>query len=553
MKASKMVDVKYDVAFKLYPYQKVFAQDQPIKRHLVVVVGGGPIGMACALDLGLRGTPVLVLDDHEGVGLGSRAICFSKRSLEIADRLGFGKALRDKGVVWNVGRVFHGNDQVYNFNLLPETGHKNPAFINLQQPYFEKFIVDEIRNAQARGVPIEIRGGNQVTGLTQYEDHVKLDINTPDGIYQLEADWLIACDGARSSIRTMMGLGFEGRVFEDNFLIADVKMNADFPPERWFWFEPPFKDSGQSALLHKQPDNIWRIDFQLGWNIDRKAELDPVKIRARVDALLSWQSGKIPDYELEWTSIYTFQCRRMERFRHRNVLFAGDSAHQVSPFGARGANSGIQDIDNLCWKLDMVIKGLAPDSLIDSYSTERVFAADENILNSSRSTDFLTPKSEMSKIFRNAVLKLAKKHSFAQKLVNSGRLSLPCVYDSMPLNGMDALDAPACSRVGASCPDAPLKDGFLLDQLQGEFTLLTLNIDNLKIDLGEEITKSGIKVKTLALKSHDDPSGALALRYLGAQRAAVYLIRPDQHIAARMANYDEAVIRQALHRAIGKA
>lgn len=536
--------MRYDLAFKLYPYAPVPDQSSGTPaRHPVVIVGGGPVGMAAALDLGQRGTPVLVLDDHEGVGQGSRAICFAKRTLEIADRLGFGEVAVKKGVEWSLGKVFHGDDQVFAFNLLPEGGHKYPAFINLQQPYFEKFIVDRIRAEQARGAPIEIRGRNRVSAMHDHGDHVTLEVETPDGPYSLEADWLIACDGARSPIREMMGLDFEGRVFEDNFLIADVKMIADFPTERWFWFEPPFKDSGQSALLHKQPDNIWRIDFQLGWNIDRKAELDPLRIRNRIDAML----GEGVEYELEWTSIYTFQCRRMKEFRHGRVLFAGDAAHQVSPFGARGANSGIQDADNLCWKLDLVVRGLAPEVLLDSYSRERVHGADENILNSSRATDFLTPKSEISKIFRNAVLTLARKYAFARPLVNSGRLSVPCVYDDLPLNGPDDLSSPERTRVGAPCLDAPLAEGYLLDALGPGFTILTINAD-----APDSLVEGGITATRLALSSGDDPSGLVSERYLGSEKRAVYLIRPDQHVAARWRVFDDNAVRRALRHATGQ-
>ncbi|MEP1538745.1 MAG: FAD-dependent oxidoreductase [Paracoccaceae bacterium] len=537
-----MVDVRYDLAFKLYPYEKVAAA-APV-RHPVVIVGGGPIGMAAALDLGRKGTPVLVLDDHEGVGQGSRAICFAKRTLEICDRLGAGQTMVDKGVVWNVGKVFHGDERVFEFNLQPEDGHSRPAFINLQQPYFEKFLVDEIRKAQADGCPIEIRGRNAVIGLEQHDDHVAVEVDTPDGPYQLEADWLIACDGARSQTRDMLGLSFDGRVFEDNFLIADVKMTADFPTERWFWFEPPFKDSGASALLHKQPDDIWRIDFQLGWDIDRAKELKEENIRARVDAML----GEGAEYELEWTSIYTFQCRRMEKFRHGRVLFAGDSAHQVSPFGARGANSGVQDTDNLAWKLDLVVKGLAPDSLLDSYSEERVHGADENILNSTRATDFLTPKSETSKTFRNAVLELAQNHAFARPLVNSGRLSVPCVYDELSLNGADVLNGPERSRVGSACPDARLSDGFLLNKLQGDFTVLAINT------AAPEITDvNGIAIKAVALDTaRDDPHGDVAARYLGDADKGIYLIRPDQHVVARWADANTENIETAVRIATGQ-
>ncbi|QIE48254.1 FAD-dependent oxidoreductase (plasmid) [Pseudohalocynthiibacter aestuariivivens] len=529
---------------RLYPYQRVPAQDGPAQRHPVVVVGGGPVGLAVALDLGRRGTSVLLLDDNEGVGQGSRAICFAKRTLEIAHRLGAGAPMLDKGVVWNIGRVFHGDAQLFEFDLQPEAGHRNPAFINLQQPYFERFLVDAIRAAATDGAPIEIRGGTRVTGMTPQDDHSVLQVETPDGPYTVAADWLIACDGARSALRDVMGLDFDGRVFEDNFLIADVKMTADFPTERWFWFEPPFEGAGQSALLHKQPDDIWRLDFQLGWDIDRAAELAPERVRARVDGML----GQGAKYTLDWTSIYTFQCRRMRKFRHGRVLFAGDAAHQVSPFGARGANSGIQDADNLAWKLDMVIRGVAPDALLDSYCAERVHGADENILHSTRATDFLTPKSAVSKRFRNAVLTLARDHAFARSFVNSGRLSVPCVYDGLPLTGADALGGPARTRPGAACVDAPLKDGFLLDRLAGRFALLGINAvlpDMAEVD--------GIAVDRVELTTeHDDPTRALAARYLGEAEQALYLIRPDQHVVARWPQAGMDLIVAALRRAIGK-
>lgn len=538
------MDTRYKLAFELYPYAKVAAQDAAPERHPVVIIGGGPVGMALALDLGLKGTPALVLDDHEGVGLGSRAICFAKRTLEICDRLGAGEAMVEKGVQWNVGKVFHGDDRVFEFNLQPEDGHKKPGFINLQQPHFERFLVEAIRRAQADGAPIEIRGRNRISELEQHDDHVAITVETPDGFYGIEAEYLIACDGARSPIRDMMGLSFDGRVFEDNFLIADVKMTADFPTERWFWFEPPFKDSGASALLHKQPDDIWRIDFQLGWDIDREKELQEENIRARVDAML----GPDVEYELDWTSIYTFQCRRMQRFRHDRVIFAGDSAHQVSPFGARGANSGVQDADNLAWKLDLVCRGLAPDALLDSYDEERAHGADENILNSTRATDFLTPKSEMSKIFRNAVLTLAREHAFARPLINSGRLSVPCVYDSLSLNGPDELEGPERTRVGATCPDAPLQNGFLLGQFTGDFMLLAINAQAPDVEQVD-----GIAIKTLALDTAtDDPTGAIRERYLGEADSAIYLIRPDQHVAARWSSATAADIEAAVRTAVGK-
>jgi len=536
----------------LYPYQRSPDQDAvtPVRRK-VVVVGAGPIGLGAAIDLAQQGVEVVVLDDNDKVSFGSRAVCYAKRPLEILDRLGCGHPMVDKGVEWNVGKVFFDERQVYDFNLQPEDGHQFPAFINLQQYYFEENLVNRVRELQAQGAPIEIRGRNKVSAIGTHDDHATLEIDTPEGSYNLEADWLVACDGAASTLRAMLGKDFVGRVFEDNFLIADVIMEADFPTERWFWFDPPF-NRGQSALLHKQPDNVWRIDLQLGWDIVKEYERLPENVIPRIKAML----GNDVEFELEWVSIYTFQCRRMEKFRHGRVIFAGDAAHQVSPFGARGANSGLQDTDNLCWKLKLVVNGQAPEALLDSYDHERIQGADENILNSTRSTDFITPKSAMSRLLRDAVLDLSEQYAFARPLVNSGRLSVPCTYDGSPLNTPDGLNGefngdlnggPARTRPGSPCPDVLLADGHLLPKLGDQFILMTIDAD-----APEKITEDGIEVTRLALSTSDDASGTLKQRYLGDAKSAVYLIRPDQHVAARLPGYDEPQLRAAIRRATGK-
>ncbi|WP_298570554.1 FAD-dependent oxidoreductase [uncultured Aliiroseovarius sp.] len=527
----------------LYPYQHSSDQDAsaPV-RHPVVIIGAGPIGLAMGIDLAQQGVKVVIVDDNDKVSSGSRAICFAKRPLEILDRLGCGQPMVDKGVKWDVGKVFFDEREVYTFNLLPEEGHQRPAFINLQQYYFEEYLVNRVRELEAQGAPIEIRGGNKVTAIGTHPDHATLEIDTADGPYNIEADWLIACDGAGSPTRQMLGLDFVGRVFEDNFLIADVIMDADFPTERWFWFDPPF-NRGQSALLHKQPDGVWRIDLQLGWDIDKEEEKKPENVIPRLKAML----GDDVEFELEWVSIYTFQCRRMEKFRHGRVLFAGDAAHQVSPFGARGANSGLQDTDNLGWKLKLVIDGTADEALLDSYDVERIHGADENILNSTRSTDFITPKSTTSRLLRDAVLDLSEKYEFARPLVNSGRLSVPCTYDGSPLNSADALDGPIKTRPGSSCPDAPLGDEFLLPKLGNKFTLLTIDAE-----APDVIEEAEVEVTRLALSVKDDKTGALQERYLGDAPSAVYLIRPDQHVAARRPSFDENLFRAAIRRATGK-
>jgi len=545
-------------------------------RHAVVVVGGGPVGLSLAIDLAQRGQRVLLLDNDSKLSTGSRAICFAKRTLEIWDRLGVGDAMCAKGVGWNVGRVFFGGEQLYRFDLLPESGHERPAFINLQQYYAEAFLA--VRAAELPN--LEIRWNNHVVAVDQDSDGVRLGIDTPEGRYTIAADHVAACDGARSRLRALLGQESKGRTFRDRFLIADVRMQAGspapstspsgeaasaeagFPAERWFWFDPPFHPN-QSVLLHRQPDGVWRIDFQLGWDADPEEEKKPEKIKPRVDAMLRQALGREIPFELEWASVYTFACLRMDRFRHGRVLFAGDSAHSVSPFGARGANSGVQDAENLAWKLDAVLRGAAGDSLLDSYAQEREYAADENILNSTRATDFITPKSEISRLFRDAVLQLSKHHAFARTLVNSGRLSVPAVLHGSPLNTPDADRFEGRMVPGAAAADAPVRragqGGWLLRHLGRGFTLLLAAGEGsaaLAVQLSD--TQLPVPLDVLAIAAPGAPDSAAALvdadglvtqRY-DLQPGNAVLLRPDHHVCARWRRPDVAAIRRAVDRAL---
>lgn len=522
-----------------FAYERCADQDasQPA-HHPIVVVGAGPVGLTLAIDLAQRGQPVLVLDNDDRLSIGSRALCFAKRTLEIWDRLGVGDPMVEKGISWNVGKVFMQDEKVYEFNLLPEDGHERPAFINLQQYYCEAYLVE-----RALQLPnIQIRWKHAVSGINAHDNGALLTIDTPDGAYDLRADWVIACDGARSPMRGMMGLESKGRIFQDRFLIADVKMKADFPTERWFWFDPPFHRN-QSVLLHREPDNVWRIDFQLGWDADPEEEKKPEKIIPRVQALL----GKDTEFTLEWASVYTFACLRMDKFVHGRVIFAGDSAHGVSPFGARGANSGVQDADNLAWKLDWVLKGRAGQELLQTYGPEREFAADENILNSTRATDFITPKSEISRMFRDEVLHLARDYDFARRLVNSGRLSVPATLSTSTLNTSDVDVFDGNMRPGAPLTDAPVttadgKTSWLLRSLSSEFTLLVFG--------GVEDWMTRLpNVQVLSIGHDLIDSLSLVKQRLDATSGTAYLVRPDQHVCARWRKPDETMVLSALARA----
>jgi 3-(3-hydroxy-phenyl)propionate hydroxylase len=540
---------------QIFPFEKPAELDSTNRVHVpVIIVGAGPIGMAMGLDLDKQGIRSIILDDDNKVSIGSRAICWSKRALEVLDRLGCGERMLDKGVTWNLGKVFFGDahDPVYIFNMLEEEDQQFPGFINLQQYYVEEYLIDEVIQRELT----EIRWENEVTAVNQKSDGVTVTVSTPEGVYKLDCDYLLAADGSNSPIRKMLGFEFGGETFQDHFLIADIRMKADFPTERRFWFDPPF-NRGQSALLHKQPDDVWRLDFQLGWDIDRQEELKPENVSKRIRSML----GDDFEFEFEWVSIYTFQCRRMDSFVHKRIIFIGDSAHLVAPFGARGANSGLQDVDNLGWKLALILHGKAPASLLESYDYERVTAAKENVLNSTRTTDFITPKSAISRIFRDAALELSSEFEFARRFVNSGRLSVACTLDESLLNTNDVDDFDSNLVPGSPSVDAPVtvngEKSWFLKSIGNEFTAVYFAKDGENAPGGaDELEEDAIPVKTIVVSEDNkakngvlvDHKGLLRQR-LDGQPGTYCLFRPDQHLVARWREFDLQAVRDAVTRA----
>jgi 3-(3-hydroxy-phenyl)propionate hydroxylase len=531
--------------YRRYPEQGAQAR----AARPVVVVGAGPVGLSMGIELAARGIPVTILDDDDTVSEGSRAIAYAKRTLETWTRLGVGDRIRDKGVSWKVSKVFHKNSLLYEFTMQLNDSQEMPAFVNLQQYHVEELLIERCAE-----LGVDIRWRHRLADVRRPPDDgpLTLDIETPDGPYQLDCDWLVAADGARSQVRKSLGLTFKGRVFDERFLIMDIKMLSDYPAERWFWFDPPFNPN-KSALLHMQADNIWRVGNQLGIGLgddfDEEAEKSPDRVMARLRAML----GDL-EFEIDWVSVFTFQCRRLEDFVHGRVIFVGDAAHQVSPFGGRGANSGVQDAENLAWKLDLVLRGEAPVSLLRSYSAERGAAADENILSSTRTTDFVTPKTRTAEIFRDAVLTLAREHAFARELVNSGRLSVASVYRGSALDTPDADGfAPRSVAPGHSALDAPLArtDGsqtWLMRELPGEFTLICYGPPDLA-GLGQE---AAVRTVAIAPAGTDgglvDHAGVFARLY-DATPGTVYLMRPDRYLCGRWRSADRDTITQAIERA----
>ena len=516
-----------------------------IQYEDVVIVGAGPVGLAAAAEFANHGIKSVVLEVSNSFSDGSKAICWSQRTLEILNRSGSAKKMLEKGVTWKQGRVYRGEREIFNFDLQAEPDFQMPAFVNLQQYYFEEFLERHIGTMKFN----DIRRSHEVVDVNPKTDStVLLTVKTPKDEYKIETKYVIAADGVKSPLRNKLGLELKGQKFEEKFLITDIRVKKSYPMERRFWFEPVFHH-GQSALLHVQPDNILRIDLQLGPHADPDIERNPDRVKNRIRKML----GEGVGFDIEWISVYTFSCRRMDKFTHGSIFFAGDSAHVVSPFGARGGNGGVQDVDNLSWKISAVLKGYAPKTLLNSYDRERIPAADENILNSARSTNFMTPKNKASEEFRDAVFLLSEEMPFARQLINSGRLSSPHFYKDSPLNSMDD---PLFKSEGASpgelSIDASVFGGedavWLLTELGTQFCLLVFVDEPLffsnKIRHLRELAcswKPKIKIVFVSDQEIDSKNGALILsdknntcfKKWAAKPGSVYLIRPDQYIAAR--------------------
>jgi 3-(3-hydroxy-phenyl)propionate hydroxylase len=397
----------------------------------VVIVGAGLAGLTAACDLAARGVSVVLIDDDNTVGVrgaSSRGICYAQKSLEIFSRLGTYDQIKQKGIQWSVGKTMAGNEIVYSFDLNESAQHNasvQPPFINLQQFYIEWFLVDKIQTQTL----VDLRWKTRVTQCQQTDDHVLLNLECPAGQYSIRAQWVLDASGIRSPIRDGFGLKTNPAVGEDRWCISDVKFKTRPPIERWTWVQAPFNEN-RAVWQHLMGDDVWRLDYQMAPDADP----DYVSRADVVDERLRRQFGDDVDYELIWVGPYGYRSHVIEQMQLGRVFFLGDSAHVMSPFGARGGNSAIQDADNLGWKLALVIKGLAQPALLSTYHEERHEAAQNNVGITNQTMRFLTPQSATQNLFRDAIIHLAKQYPFARALVNTGRLSSPTHYQQSQIN-----------------------------------------------------------------------------------------------------------------------
>ena len=390
----------------------------------VVIVGAGLSGLTLACRLAQLGVAAVVLDEDNTVGVkgaSSRGICYTQQSLEIFARLGIYEHISAKGVAWQVGRTFAGDDEVFSFDLRERQQFSHsvqPPFINIQQFYVEMFLVDRILELNKSKALTELRWCNKVTGFSQDEEAVTLQVQTPAGNYSLKALHLIDASGSHTPFHAWVGATMDSKRGDDRWCIADVRFKHTPPAERHTWIEAPFNDN-RAVWQHLMADDVWRIDYQMA------PDADPAYV-SREDVVrdrLAKQFGADVECDIVWVGPYAYKSQCLHRLRHGRVFFIGDTAKVVSPFGARGGNTGIADADNLAWKLAAVVRGHASSELLGSYNQERLQAAQRNVQVTNRTARFLRAPEGIERVFRSATIGLAKHHEFARPLINTGRMA----------------------------------------------------------------------------------------------------------------------------------
>ena len=526
-------------------------------RHIpVLIAGGGPVGMTLAALLARYGIASLVVELDASYCAGSRAICMSRRSQEIFAWIGADKPLLEKGLPWEGGRSYFRDREVLHFQMPNEPTQRFAPMVNIQQFYAEEFAHQA---ALALEGLVDVRWSSKVIAVRPQVDGAQVDIESADGVQTVEADWLVACDGGRSTVREQLGLQLEGTQYEGRYVIVDVVQKTRRAVERLAWFDPP-SNPGSTILMHRQPDDVWRIDYQIRDDEDPVEAVKPENVLPRVQSHLS-MIGEDAPWKPLWISIYNAKCLTLPSYRHGRVVFAGDAAHLVPIFGVRGLNSGLDDAGNLAWKLALVQQGQAADSLLDSYSTERVQATRENIVYGAKSTEFMAPPHDGFKLLREAALRLATVDAAISTLLNP-RQSTPVEYTGSALNLPKQPDELSGGiHAGLPAPEARLQgiggDVHLTSCFGTGFVVLYFAArEGLPAELAalaslEQTSPASVQVICIAsqgqpgLNTWVDVAGQARARY-GVTDGGACLVRPDGYVMGHWKVAQAADIAAAL-------
>ncbi len=515
-------------------------------RIPVLIAGGGPVGLTLCALLARHGIASLVIEADEGYCTGSRAICISRRSQEILAWIGADHSLCATGLPWTGGRSYWRDTQVLHFQMPSEPTQRFAPMVNIQQYHVEQFAHEAAQRAPQLA---QVRWNSRVGAVRPGSGFVEVEAETPAGRESVRADWVVACDGGRSTVREQLGLQLEGTQYEGRYVIVDIAQKTKRPVERLAWFDPP-SNPGSTILMHRQPGDVWRIDYQIRDDEDPAEAVKPENVLPRVRSHLA-MIGENEPWEPLWISIYNAKCLTLADYRHGRVFFAGDAAHLVPIFGVRGLNSGLDDAGNLAWKLARVIEGRAGDSLLDTYSVERVHAARENIAYGAKSTEFMAPPNFAFKLMREATLRLAVSNARVRSLINP-RQSAPIAYEGSALNVPEEGEwASPLAAPGQPAPEALLQGShgpFHLSQCFGkEFVCLVFADGSLPAAV-TALADHGIGV--LDIPPEADSLGQARQRYglPDAQAHALVLVRPDGYVMGRWHGLDPAKLLDELDR-----
>ncbi|WP_349536558.1 FAD-dependent monooxygenase [Rhodococcus rhodochrous] len=530
-------------------------ENRTLHTGTVAVIGNGPVGQTTALLLARWGIRVIVLDarPHRDP-IGSKALCQQRDILDIWESVGVGQKVAEEGVSLSVSRTFHRDTELFSLSYTDKGYSPFPPFVNISQTRTEE-LLDGAITAQSL---IDVRWGHEVINIDQDANGVRLECATADGTRTVEVEYCVMSTGSRSSaLRRQLGVSFNGRSFEDKFLICDIRADLpDWAQERRFHFDPEW-NPGRQVLIHPCPDSTFRIDWQVPGDFD----LDQATANGDLDRRVRQIIGDT-DYDIVWCSLYRFHARLVDRMRVGRVLLAGDCAHIVAPFGGRGLNSGVSDAENAAWKLAFVLRGWSDESLLDTYELERRAAALENLDVTSGTMEFLVPQSDQQREHRTAVLEAAHSDAAARSQVDSGRLSEPFWYTDSPLTTPSTVH-PAEGRPpkgdlprpapGVLMPDAPVRvagsDARNLRALcrDGVLVLAGAGVDT------DRLRATVLDAVRVPVRLHRidaiDADGRLA-RALDARVDEVWIVRPDGHIAAAVPADDVAVVREAVRTAV---
>ncbi len=548
-----------------YPYQ-IFkpwlASAHPQQdRQEVVIVGAGPAGMVTALELARHGVASVVLTSELQFSAGSRAICFTRRSMEILQQVGVSDRMTENGLPWRFGNSFYRGQRVFRMEAPHDPDDRFFPITNVQQQFMEEYLHDA---CQANPL-IDFRWGNKVNKVDLQAGHAVLEVDTPEGPYTLESNWVVAADGGRSAIRSAKNLQMEGASYEGYFVIADIRIDLPYPTERLAFFDPEW-NPGNTILMHREPLGIWRVDYQLPPGETPEQALRPESLKARIDAQLAMMGHAGLAWEMDWSSVYSARTLTLTDFVHDRIIFTGDAAHLLPIFGVRGANTAFQDAQSLGWHLAYVVKGLAGPALLANHSAERVGAAREIITEAGKSTRFMAPPSPGFRLLRDAVLSLSLTQDFVRPLYH-WRTSRPHAYTQSMLNS--TLDDNGLFQSGPACGAPPQnvrlgENDFLLDHLGGGFDLLYFTEASALPEALQQVIDSaraqGIPLNVIAVgavqavvgtnRHLPDTDGRLRARYGMPPQGGAYLLRPDQHVCARWLSLDATRLQAALTQAL---